>query len=73
MTRIFLFLISFGLIIISLSNIILYMNLLTIGYNFTDYVKFITSKSELYIFIVSLVVLVLTLCIKGDKDDGLYI
>ena len=73
MTRIFLFLISFGLIIISLSNIILYMNLLTIGYNFIDYVKFIISKSEFYILIISLITLILTLWIKGEKSDELYI
>jgi len=73
MTRIFLFLISFGLIIISLSNIILYMNLVTIGYNFIDYVKFIISKSEFYILIISLITLILTLWIKGEKSDELYI
>lgn len=42
----FIFLFGFGLTVISLSFIIIYLNLLTIGYTFIDYLRFISKRIE---------------------------
>ena len=44
--RIILFLIGILLVVIGLTSIILYINLLTIGYSFIDYVNFIIRRIE---------------------------
>jgi hypothetical protein len=43
MNRFFFFLLGFGLTVIGLVYIIGYLNLLTIGYNFIEFVKLYTS------------------------------
>lgn len=73
MARIFLFLIGFWLIVIGLSNIILYLNLFTIGYNFYEYVNFIIKSNLLYLVIIGIIIIVLTLMKKGDRKYGLYL
>lgn len=57
MTRIFLFLIGFGLIVINFSSIILYLNLFTIGYNCLDYVNFIIRHSQIYLIVIGIIFL----------------
>ena len=44
MNKIFFFLVGFGLTTIGLIYIICYLNLLTIGYNFLEYVNFIIRR-----------------------------
>ena len=46
LTRIFFFLLGFGLTILGFVFIISYLNLLTIGYNFLEYVNFIIRRIE---------------------------
>ena len=46
MSKIFFFIIGFFLTITGLFYIISYLNLLTIGYNFIDYVKYIIKHIE---------------------------
>lgn len=54
-TRIFFFLLGFGLTVIGCVYIISYLNLMTVGYNFSNYVHFITGRIEcLYAVIGSL-------------------
>ena len=48
MTRIFFFLLGFGFTVLGFVYIISYLNLLTIGYNFLEYVKFISGRLECY-------------------------
>ena len=71
MFKTFIFLFGFGLTIISLSYIIIYLNLLTIGYNFIEYVNFIIRRVEcmnifLGLFMMSIII------IFGGKNE-LYI
>lgn len=73
MTRIFFFLIGFALTVIGLSFCILYLNLLTIGYNFNFYVNFITSRIECYYAVIGFTIVVSTLMIKGDKKHELHL
>ena len=55
LVRVFLFLTGFGLTVIGSIYIISYLNLLTVGYNFSNYVHFIIGRIEcLYAVIGSL-------------------
>ncbi|MCI6266656.1 MAG: hypothetical protein MR598_07430 [Erysipelotrichaceae bacterium] len=73
MTRIFFFLTGFALMVIGFSFIILYLNLLTIGYNFNFYVNFITRRIECYYAIIGFIIVLLTIIIKGDKKHELHL
>lgn len=73
MIRIFFFLMGFGLMLIGLSFIILYLNLMTIGYNFLNYVNFISRRIECYYSIIGLIIMVLSISIKGDKKNEFYL
>ena len=57
--------ISVFLIVIGLLYIVSCLNLLTIGYNFMEYVHFITREIHFYCVIVGIFLLVLTLWIGG--------
>lgn len=67
--RIFFFLIGFGLMIIGFSYIILYLNLLTIGYNFFEYVNFIIRRWECYYVLFGLLIIIIVLFKKGNSYD----
>ena len=73
MTRIFFFLFGFGLMTLGFVYIILYLNLLNIGYNFSYYVNFIVRRVECYFTIIGFIILNLYIYIKGDKKYGLYL
>lgn len=73
MIRIFFFLVGFALLVIGLVFTILYLNLLTIGYNFSFYVNFITRRIECYYTIIGFLIILLTLITKGEKKHELYL
>ena len=67
----FLFLFGFGLTVISLSFIIIYLNLLTLGYNFCDYVNFIIRRIECLNIITGIILIFIS--IKTGGNNELYI
>ncbi len=71
--RIFLFLVGFGLTVIGGVYIISYMNLMTIGYNFKEYVNFIIRRIECLYAVVGLIIILLTIYIPGGNKDELYL
>ena len=73
MTRIFFFLFGFGLMTLGFVYLILYLNLINTGYNFSDYVNFIIRRVECYYVIIGFIILNLSLYLKGDKKHGLCI
>ena len=73
MSRIFFFLFGLGLMTIGFVYIILYLNILSIGYNFSYYVNFISRRIECYFSIIGFIILNLSIYIKGDKNYGLYL
>jgi len=73
MVRVFFFLLGFGFTVIGFSFIILYLNLTTMGYNFVNYVNFITRRIECFFSIIGIVVMILSLSIKGDKKNEFYL
>lgn len=73
MLRVFFFLFGFGLMVVGFTYVILYLNLISIGYNFFEYVNFIFSRIECYFVIIGLVILILSMFIKGEKKYELYL
>lgn len=73
MIRAFFFLVGFGLMVIGCSFIILYINLMSMGYNFLNYVNFIIRRIECYYSIIGLIIMILSITIKGDKKDEFYL
>jgi len=67
----FLFLFGFGLTVISLSFIVIYLNLLTLGYNFFEYVNFIIRRIECLNLITG--ILLITISLKTGGKNELYI
>ena len=65
--RIFFFLIGFGLTIIGFVYIISYLNLLTIGYNFLEYVNFISRRFECLCALFGIVTMSLAINVAGRK------
>ena len=53
--------------------IILYLNLINTGYNFLEYVNFITGRIECYYTIIGFIIMNMAMYIKGDKKYGLYL
>lgn len=72
-TKMFFFLFGFGLMVIGASVLVLYLNLLTIGYSFLDYVNFIIRRVEFYYLIVGFIILALTIILSGGKKYELYL
>lgn len=62
--RFSLFLLGFGLTTIGFVYIICYLNLFSIGYNFTQYVNFIIRRIECLNVPIGIVIMILSLTIK---------
>ena len=73
LVRVFLFLTGFGLTVIGCIYIISYLNLLTIGYNFLEYVNFISRQLECLYFILGIIIMTLTIFIPGGEKHELYL
>ena len=69
--RIIFFLFGFGLTTIGSVYIICYLNLLTIGYNFIDFVNFIIRRIECLNFIFGIIIMLLSINLGGKYE--LYI
>ncbi|MDD3453375.1 MAG: hypothetical protein PHN42_03810 [Bacilli bacterium] len=67
--RIFFFLIGFGLTIIGFIYIISYLNLISIGYNFSEYVNFIIKRVECYYSIIGIIIIILDIFIPGGNYE----
>ncbi len=68
MNKICFFLIGFGLSIVGFIYIISYLNLLTIGYNFLEYVNFIIRRTECLNTIFGIVLMILSVTIGGKNE-----
>ena len=69
MIRIVLFLVGFGLSIIGFVYIIAYLNYLSIGYSFIDYLKFIVTRIECLVAIIGIIFINIAIFMKGDKHE----
>lgn len=67
--RLLIFLFGFGLTVIGLSYVVLYLNLLSIGYNFLDYVNFIIRRIECLNLLFGISLMLGSIFFKGGKDE----
>jgi len=58
---------------IGITLTILYLNILSYEYNFLEFVKFIIKRVECYLTIIGLIIINLTLFLKGAKKHGIYL
>lgn len=71
--RVFFFLIGFGLTVVGGVYIISYLNLLTIGYNFLEYVNFIIRRIECLSAFAGIILISLAIFIPGGHKYELHI
>ena len=69
MMRFISFLIGFGLSIIGFIYIITYLNYLTIGYTWNDYLKLIITKPECLLAFIGIVILCIVIFTRRDEND----
>lgn len=68
-TRIILFIIGFMLMVIGMSYIIVYSNLLTFGYTFKEYLEYLISRYECWYFIIGLLIIIVIIFRKEKNSD----
>ena len=67
MIRFFLFLIGFGFSIIGFMYIILYLNYITIGYTFLEYLNFIFKRFECLLAVIGIIFIMIAIFKKETK------
>ncbi len=67
--RIFFFLLGFGLTVIGFIYMISYLNLLTMGYTFLEYLVFISKRYECIVAIIGFLMITCSIFKGGDKID----
>lgn len=72
LARTFVFLIGFGLTVIGSVYIISYLNLITIGYNFEEYVNFISRRIECIYMVIGLILIISAIFIPGGGNENNY-
>lgn len=70
-TKIFLFMLGYALTLIGLLYIISYLNLLSLGYNFLEYVYFIIRRIECIYVVIGICLMIFSVSIGGKYE--LYI
>lgn len=68
-TRIILFIIGFMLMVIGMSYIIVYSNLLTFGYTFKEYLEYLISRYECWYFIIGLLIIIVIIFRREKNSD----
>lgn len=67
--KVFFFLLGFGLCVIGFTYIIGYLNLLTMGYSFYEYLEFILKRYECLMAIIGFLMITGVIFKGGDKID----
>lgn len=73
MTRMFFFLLGFGLMVIGFTYIITYMNLMSMGYGLLDYLKFIFYRVECQFSLIGLILVSIIILTKENEKNDLHI
>lgn len=63
--RIIFFLVGFCLMVIGLSYIVIYKNLLTFGYSLSEYFEFLVTRYECWYFVIGLLIEIIVVNRKG--------
>lgn len=69
MVRVFSFLVGFGFCVLGFVYIISYLNLISLGYNFLEYVNFIIRRVECLNLVFGILIMIISVFIKGGKNE----
>ena len=69
MLKTFIFLVSFGMTVVGFTYIIVYLNLLSMGYEIGEYLEFISRRSECLIGLIGFIIISIIIFTKGDSYD----
>lgn len=69
MLKIFLFLLAFGFTVMGFTYIIMYLNLLNMGYELKEYLSFISRRGECIMGFVGFIIINIIIFVKGDNYD----
>ena len=64
---------SFFMSLIGSIYIITYLNLMTVGYNFLEYVNFIIRRTECIIFMIGMILMLLSIYLPGGDKYELHL
>lgn len=67
LSRIIFFIIGFCLMVIGLSYMIVYKNLLTFGYSLSEYFEFLITRYECWYFVIGLLIEIIVVNRKGTS------
>lgn len=73
MTRIFFFLLGFGLSVIGFMYMIIYLNLFAMGYSIIDYLVFVFTRAECIFGIIGFLIVTIAIFYKGGSKNVIYI
>lgn len=69
-TRVFFFLFGFGLMVIGFTYMIMYLNILALGYSFKEYLNYIFHRYECMLTIIGFIIINISIYVKGkNKND----
>lgn len=69
MMRVFCFLLGFILMVLGFFYVIIYVNLISFGYNIKEYFSYLTTRYECWSLILGLLIILISLFRKGKKYD----
>ncbi|MEG0021511.1 MAG: hypothetical protein RR745_01460 [Bacilli bacterium] len=67
--RIFTFLTGFGLTVVGCVYLLCFLNLMTIGYNFVEFVNFISIQLEIYFIPLGIILMSVAIHLIGGKEN----
>lgn len=73
LARIFFFLVGFGLMVVGFASIIIYMNYMTVGYSFNEYVNLIIRSNEFICTIAGFIIINLCIFVKGGNKNEIHL
>ncbi len=71
--RIGFLILGFFMSLIGSIYIITYLNLMTVGYNFLEYVNFIIRRTECIIFMIGMILMLLSIYLPGGDKYELHL
>jgi hypothetical protein len=67
MTRLFIFLISYGLIVITATQMIFYLNYRSLGYEWSEIVDYIVGSADFALFSIAVIILILSVSVRAPS------
>jgi hypothetical protein len=67
--RMFVLFVGFGLAVSGGISLIIYLNLLTTGMTIIEYLQFISTRAECYLFLVGILIITLTIYLPRRKNN----